>query len=88
MTALLQTRVAATADQLKRLADELDLADPAGPSLMLSSMPCAAARVDGELHAADLLDRGVVEVAAEHERLEALEQLVAVAHVAGHATPP
>src|SRR6185503_19813557 len=64
-----QRRVAAAADELERLHDELDLADPARAELdVLGELAPLLVAAHFGVPAAHGGERGVVEVLAEHER--------------------
>ena len=67
----LQPRIAATAQQLECLDDELDLADAAGTELdvLLQLAPLDFAR-DQILHAAQRLEHAEIEVSPVHERAQ------------------
>ncbi len=79
-----QGRLAAAADQLHQLHDELDLADAARTELeMVGQILARDLGVDQRLHLAQAGEGAVVEIAAEHERPQRVEQARAGAAVAG-----
>ena len=80
-----QRRLAAAAHQLHQLHDELDLADAAGTELdVVGQLAPRDLGIDQALHLAQAVEGRVVEVAAEHEGLERLDQGRAHRAVAGH----
>ncbi len=78
-----QRRFAPTADHLRELHDEFDLADPAGAELeVVGKILARDLRIDECLHFAQARERAVVEVAAENERTQRVEQLRRTAAIA------
>ena len=77
--AMAQRGQAAAVDQLVRLGEELDLANPAAAALDVEARAglarAAIGLADARGQAADLLDRGEVEVAAPDERADRGEEL-------------
>ena len=81
-----QRRLAAAADKLQRLRQELDLADAARPALDVAGHVLARHfGGDHRLHRAQPVQRAIVEVAAVHERPQRLEKAFAGGDIAGHA---
>ncbi len=72
-----QRRLAAAADDLQRLHDELDLADAAGAELDVRPVVAPLALLaDLAMHVAQPVVRVEVEVLAEHERRDQRIELV------------
>ena len=83
--ALAQRRFAATADQLQRLGQELDLADAARPSLdVVGEVLARDLGGDHRLHRAQAVERAIVEVAAVDEGLQHRQQARSGGKVPGH----
>src|SRR6478735_5780054 len=76
-----QRRQPPAVDQLVRLGEELDLANPATTALDVEPRPglarAAVGLADARGQPADLLDRGEIEVAAPDERTDRGEELAA-----------
>ena len=67
-------RLAAAADQLYELHDELDLADAAGSELeIVGEILARDFGIDQRLHLAQSRERRVIEIAAKHERPQRIE---------------
>ena len=73
--AFAQRRVAPAVNELERLADELDLADAAGPQLDVAPHPLAFHLLgDQGLHVAQGLEGAVIQIAPVHERPQPVQQ--------------
>lgn len=81
-----QRRLAAAADQLQRLRQELDLADAARPALDVAGHVLARHfGGDHRLHRAQPVQRAVIEIAPVHEWPQRIEEALAGGDIAGHA---
>src|SRR3546814_585193 len=75
----------ATVDQLQRLGEELDLADPARPALdVVGQILARDLRGDRRLHRAQAVERAEVEVAAVDEGPQRDQEIFALGDVTGH----
>jgi hypothetical protein len=78
-------RFAATADQLQRLAQELDFADATGAALdVFVQLAARGFGGDRRLHLAQAVERGEIQVAAVHERAQGLQPRFTGLDIAGH----
>ncbi len=85
----LQRRLSTRPDQLVHLRHELDFADSARPEFDVVAHGAAAAfGVDATLHLAQRLNRAEVEVTAEHERFQVVDEPPPRGHVAGTSARP
>ena len=72
---LAQGRLAAAADQLQHLGQELDLADPARPALdVIGQFLAGHFRGDRGLHRAQAVQRAVIQVPAVDERAQLIQE--------------
>ena len=83
---LAEALVAAAVDDLEELDRELDVADAAAAALHLGELLAAAPDVllEADLRAADLVDRGLVQIARVDEAGDAVDEGVAEGRVARH----
>ncbi len=85
-----QFRTPSAEDELLRLHEELDLADPSPPELDVVAgdrdLVVPAHRMDLPLHRVHVGDRGEIEILAPDERREVLQKSLAQADVARHGT--
>ncbi len=82
---LAQRRLAAAADQLQHLGQELDLADAAGPALdVVGQLPARHLGRDRSLHRPQAVERAIVEIPPVHERLQLPKEVAAGLDVTRH----